>query len=530
MNAALQAINHSKQLRGLLLFLGVIGAGWIVASWIVNGSAQMLMLSGMAIVIVIIVGSTLKNWRVGFFLFIPWVLFEDLARKYLGNGTVLFFGKDVLAVVIYLSLFIAIRRGEVAWFKPPFRVPLALFGALAVIQVFNTWSPSVIYGLLGLKLYFFYVPLIFVGYALVRNGRELERFLVYNVMLGLLIAALGIVQSVVGFSFLNPATLAPELQELGQLTRRSPITHLAVVAPTSVFVSAGRFDTFIILATILALATQAYLLLTERRRAIYGFLGVGIAIVAAMQAGSRGCILYTIMSALILSAGFLWGAPWRWGQGHRLVKAVRRTCFVGAAGLFLMVELFPTSIGASWAFYSETLSPTSSASELRYRSWDYPLAGLEQAFGHERWVYGYGTGTASLGTRYVARLLGQPPINNWVENGWGELILEMGILAPILWLIWSGSLLYYGWKIVRHLRGSVYFPVAFSIFWYAFLLLIPLTYGGLPSYQNYVMNAYFWVLIGVLFSLPRVANLPLVGASQAPGPMLQGTAGYFGGQ
>jgi len=117
-----------------------------------------------------------------------------------------------------------------------------------------------------------------------------------------------------------------------------------------------------------------------------------------------------------------------------------------------------------------------------------------------------------------------------IENGWGELMLEMGILAPILWLIWSGSLLYHSWKIVRHLRGTVYFPVAFAIFWYAFLLLIPLTYGGLPSYQNYVMNAYFWVLIGVLFSLPRVANLPLVGASQAPGPMLQGTAGYFGGQ
>src|SRR5271170_830898 len=186
MNAALQAIHRSGQLRGLLLFLSLIGAGWVVAFWIVNGSAQMLAASGMAIIMVVIVGSTLKNWRVGFFLFIPWVLFEDLARKYLGNGTALFFGKDILAAVIYLSLAIAIRRGDVPWFKPPFRVPLALFAALAVIQVFNTWSPSVIYGLLGLKLYFFYVPLIFVGYALVRTGRELERFLVYNVILGVL--------------------------------------------------------------------------------------------------------------------------------------------------------------------------------------------------------------------------------------------------------------------------------------------------------------------------------------------------------
>ena len=529
MNDAVQAINRLVQLRALLLFLGIIGLGWVVAFWIVNGSAQMLTVSGMVIIIITIVGSTLSNWRVGFFLFIPWLLFEDLARKYLGNGTAFFFGKDVLAVVIYLSLSIAMRHGDVAWFKPPFRVPLALFIALAVIQVFNTWTPSVIYGLLGLKLYFFYVPLIFVGYALVRTGRELERFLVYNVILGLLIAALGIVQSVVGFSFLSPATLAPELQHLGQLTRNSPISHLAVVAPTSVFVSTGRFGAFVVLTTIFALGTQAYLLLT-RRRAVYGFLGVGIAIVAAMQSGSRGCLIYTMISALVLSAGFLWGAPWRWGQGHRLVKAVGRTCLVGAAGLFLMIQLFPASIGASWAFYSETLSPTSSASELRYRSWDYPIAGLEQAFEHERWAYGYGTGTASLGTQYVARLLGQPQLNNWVENGWGELMLEMGPLAPILWLIWSGSLLYYAWKIVRHLRGTIYFPVAFSIFWYAFLLLIPFTYGGLSSYQNYVMNAYFWVLIGVLFRLPHLPRPPLKEASQATGPTLQEFAAYPGVQ
>ena len=529
MNATLQAINRSGQLRSLLLFLGVIGAGWIVAYWIVNRSAQMLTISGMAIIMAITVGGILRNWRLGFFLFIPWVLFEDLARKYLGNGTAFFFGKDVLAAFLYVSLYIAIRRGNAASFKPPFRAPLALFVALAVVQVFNTWTPSIVYGLLGLKLYFFYVPLIFVGYALVRTGRDLERFLYYNVNLAVLIAGLGIIQSVIGFSFLNPATLAPELEHLGNLTRYSPITHLAVVAPTSVFVSTGRFATFVILAAIMALGGQAYLLLT-RRRAIYGFFGIGIIIVAAIQSGSRGCIVYTVMSALVLSAGFIWGAPFRWGQGQHLVKAVRRTCLVGAAGLFLLVQLFPTSIGASWAFYSETLSPTSSASELRYRSWDYPIAGLEQAFEHDRWVYGYGTGTASLGTQYVASLLGQPQINNWVENGWGSIVLEMGILGPILWLIWSGSLLYYAWKIVRDLRGTVYFPVALSIFWYAFLLLIPFTYGGLPPYQNYVMNAYFWVLIGILFRLPYVARTPDGDASQPEVPTLQGSASYSRGQ
>jgi hypothetical protein len=299
--------------------------------------------------------------------------------------------------------------------------------------------------------------------------------------------------------------LAPELETLGNLTRFSPITHQAVPQPTSVFVSTGRFASYIIVVVILALGASAYLLVTRRRGAAYGLLAVGIAAVATVQTGSRGSLIYVSMSMLVLSAGFLWGAPSRWGQARTLVKAMRRAFLVSAVGLFFMIQFFPSSIGASWAFYSETLSPTSSASELQNRTWAYPLDNLKTALQHPRWLYGDGTGTASLGMQYVAKILGQPPIGFWVENGWGTLILEMGILGPILWIIWTCSLLYFSWKIVRQLRGTIYFPVALSIFWYAFLLLVPFSYNGMAPYQNYVMNAYLWLLIGVLFRLPHLA-------------------------
>ena len=501
--------------------MGLIGVVSTLSNWIVTGSSQGLIIGGMVIALVIIVVNTMNDWRTGLFLFIVWLLFEDLARKFLGNGTIFFFGKDILAAVTYASFLRAKGRKEVPWFRPPFAVPLALFFGLALIQVFNTESPSIVYGLLGLKLYFYYVPLMFVGYALIETGRDLERFLVFNVALGLAIAVLGIIQSILGLTFLNPDELAPELKALGNLTRESPLTHLSVSAPTSVFASSGRFSWYIIVVAIMALGAQAYLLLTRRRRAAWGFLGIGATIVAAMQSASRGSIMYTLISVLVLSAGFLWGAPWGWGQGHRLVKAIRRSLLIGAAGLFLMVQLFPTAIGANYAFYVETLSPDSSASELQYRGLDYPLGNLQLAFEHDRWPYGYGTGTASLGLQYVSKLLGQPPPKNWVESGWGVLILEMGILGPFLWIIWGATLLYYGWKVVRQLRQTVYFPVALSILWYAFLLLFPFTHMGMAPYQNYVMNAYFWLLIGVLFRLPHLAKQPQVVPSQVSVPALQ---------
>src|SRR5690349_14808372 len=180
MNRSIPLENRSRPIVALLSFAGLMAIVWTLANWIVRGSFGMLIMGAMAIALVMIVVTTLNNWRVGVLLFILWLLFEDFARKYLGNGLLLFFGKDVLAVITYISLWRAKRRGEVPWFRPPFMVPLACFFFLALIQVFNTWTPSVLYGFLGLKLYFYYFPLIYAGYALIRNGKDLEQLLVYN--------------------------------------------------------------------------------------------------------------------------------------------------------------------------------------------------------------------------------------------------------------------------------------------------------------------------------------------------------------
>ncbi|HVH70325.1 MAG TPA: hypothetical protein VNB49_04350, partial [Candidatus Dormibacteraeota bacterium] len=54
------------------------------------------------------------------------------------------------------------------------------------------------------------------------------------------------------------------------------------------------------------------------------------------------------------------------------------------------------------------------------------------------------------------------------------------------------------------LKGSPLFPVGFVIFWYAFYLLLLATYEGILSYEDFLMNAYLWLLLGVLFRLPSI--------------------------
>jgi hypothetical protein len=509
MQLSLGSIASKRQVQGLVMGLVVLGLIWELASWIIAGSDQTLIMFGLSLVVCALVVYILNDWRSGVLLFLVWLLFEDLARKYLGNSMVVFFAKDLLIGVAYLSFFFAKRKRQVETFKIPFLVPLGIFFGLALIQIFNTWSPNILYGVLAIKIDFYYAPLMLLGYAMMDRPADLERFLVVNLLAGILIAGLGIAQSVLGVSFLTPDDIAPELYGLTHTARTSPITHSISAVTSSVFVSSGRFSFYLIFLWILAMGAQGYLLLARRPGAKYGFLGIGVVTVAVMITGTRTPFVFMVFSALMMTSAFLWGAPWRWGQGHRLVKALRRAFLVGAIGLILMNFVFPIVLGDHWRFLSETLSlPGTEGSELQNRAWDYPMENLMKAFDHDRWIAGYGTGTASLGMQYVTRIVGGTIPEVGVENGYGNLLVEMGVLGPILWLFWVFALLASGWKVVKQLRETVYFPLAFAIWWYAVVLLLMLVHFGLPAYQNYVNNAYLWLLVGVLYRLPKLAAMP----------------------
>jgi hypothetical protein len=510
---------------GVGLFVVGLWLAWQVGGQIVADDERSLIFGVLIFAGCIVAVMTLRNWRTGFYLFFVWMLFEDLFRKYMGNGLALFFGKDILAALVYISFFAEVRRGREKRFQPPFVLFLAFFFLLGFIQVFNQNSTHILYGLLGFKTYFYYIPFMYVGYALIRSDEDLTKFLVFNAWLSGLIAALGIAQAILGNSILNPAKLAPELQELGDLEKSTPLTNHLFNLPTSVFVSAGRFSLFLILAFILAFGASGYMLLGNLRGRKIVFLAIGIVGVATLLSGNRGAFVYVSLSALALTAGFLWGAPWRQRQAHRMIKAIRRSVIVGALGLTLIILLFPQEAGSRIEYYTETLLPSGSAYQVEDRAWDYPIQNLLSVFNGPNWILGNGIGTASLGGQYVAKAIGRPLLNIGVEEGYGTLIVEMGIIAPFLWILWTAALLYHGWHVTMRLRQTRFFPIAFAIFWFAFLLFYPMTYGSLSAYQNYTCNIYLWLFVGILFRLPEIqANAPNL--LQAPSGKARARGGF----
>src|SRR5258708_4916685 len=364
------------------------------STYILKGDLTGLAYVGIAYAIGVLVVAILHDWRNGLYFFLAWLLFEDLSRKFLGNNMAIYFAKDFLLIVVYLSFFIAYRRRDksVQTFRPPFLRILLVFVWFGVMQVFNPASTHIVYGLLGMKLYFYYVPLIIVGYALITSESALRKF-----------------------------------------------------------------------------------------------------------------FMWTLGSGLVGGAVCLWGAPWRHGEALRIFRALQRATLGAALAVVLLLFTYPDALLNRLAVFSETLDPRSPASELVHRTRDYPLRNFLAAFDYDRWPFGYGIGTLSLGGQYVARFFHAKPGVSGVESGFGCLVIELGLSGLILWLAMSGAILWSAWGVVRKLRGSPWFPLAFMIFWYAFLLLLPLTFQGIQAYQDFILNAYLWLLLGVLFRLPKLA-------------------------
>jgi len=221
-----------------------------------------------------------------------------------------------------------------------------------------------------------------------------RRFFVVNLGLMLAITALGIVRSVLGPPFLNPAIMTDEIRELSQTYRVAPISEVIIYRPTSIFVTTGRFSDMLIVAWMLVFGFGGYALLRNRpgRARIFAFLAFALTAARCVLCASR----------------------------------------------------------------------------------------------------------ASMGIFHV-----EPPSMS-VESGFGNIVIEMGIGGLILRMIMSLAVLIASWKVVKQRKGSPSFPLAFMIFWFAFLLLLPFTFLGLQAYQHFVMNAYLWLLLGVLFWLPKL--------------------------
>jgi hypothetical protein len=207
----------------------------------------------------------------------------------------------------------------------------------------------------------------------------------FSAILSLAVASLGIAQSIIGPTFLNPSTLQEEIRGLSTLYRTSSITGLTSYRPCAVFVSAGRYQNFLIVSWMVILGVGGYLTLRTKKGRKATFLTCGVLAGAIVTCTSRGVLMWSGGSALVIMAAFVWGAPWKQKEASRVIRSVQRVILFGGLSIVILAVIFPEQINSRLAIYSETLSPYSPASELSSRTRDYPLKNFLAAF-DERWI------------------------------------------------------------------------------------------------------------------------------------------------
>src|SRR6266550_2685560 len=343
--------------RNLLTAALIALAAYECAELVIEDNPRRLYSAGLVVLGNVALLAIFKNWRRGVYCFVAWIAVEDLIRKYLGNNMIVYFVKDFFALALYLSFLIARRSTLTKLYRPPFLITLLLFFWYCLIQALNPASTSIFYGLMGLKLCFFYVPLLLVGHALVDSEMELRRFFFFNSVLILVVAAFGIAQSILGHTFLNPEVIQEDIRSLSTLYRVSAITGLVAYRPTSFFVSAGRFQNFLMVSWILALGFGGFLLMRKQTGRLLGFTTVGIVAAASLLTASRGVFIWTVASAMVLAPAIIWGASWTGEQRSRVMQAIRRAAVFVALALTILISIFPQEVASRLAIYSETLSP-----------------------------------------------------------------------------------------------------------------------------------------------------------------------------
>src|SRR6202035_4802984 len=136
---------------------------------------------------------------------------------------------------------------------------------------------------------------------LVDSERDLRHFFFFNSVLILVVAGVGLAQSILGPTFLNPAVIQEYIRGLSTLYRVAPISGLVAYRPTSFFVSAGRFQNFLVVSWILALGFGGFLLMRKQSGRLLGFTSVGIVAAASLLTASRGVILWALASAMVVA-------------------------------------------------------------------------------------------------------------------------------------------------------------------------------------------------------------------------------------
>jgi hypothetical protein len=430
----------------------------------------------------------LRNWRwsvYGLLCYLP-VSGIAILAAYPGrtDRAVAILAKDFVFVIpAYVGFLVCFwRRRRPFWFKG---APLLLLGLLALIVVVQGFNPELknhLVGLIGIKVWLFYVPLFFLGYHLVETRGQLFRVLGGMTLLAIVPAVIGLTE--VGLYYTGHAqTVYDAYGGAADAATQNKTTFILSGGCTlrrvpSTFSFFYQYYLFAAAMVVIAFAWWRGSRPAGRQLRIGGALFF-LMLLAAMFSGVR---LAFVLIPLLVAAMIVLGLrsanrlPWT-------IVGIGVACFAIAAGTGAGVCGFAQH--ASEATRSEVPSVVTT--------------GVSEAV-HKTWL-GLGAGSDSTGARYAFPSNQLETVSGPVQEAWYvKTYLELGVFGLAIVVALLLTILVRAFRVHQRLRDPRLKVVSAGIL---ALIGFVLVYNAKAQYFDLdPINVYFWLFSGILMKLP----------------------------
>ena len=144
-----------------------------------------------------------QSWRLSVVLALAYLPVEGLLWVALYPHTApAALAKDFLFVIpAYIGFFYWCMKSKRNFVFPGFPLlAVVLLAGLVIVEIFNPLLDSLLVGLVGAKVWLFYIPMAFLGYHLVRNRSDLDRLLKFMCLMAIIPAVVGIAEAVLYYT------------------------------------------------------------------------------------------------------------------------------------------------------------------------------------------------------------------------------------------------------------------------------------------------------------------------------------------
>ena len=439
-------------------------------------------MSGLFIVFAAVLGIgvwlfVIMNWRRGLWGLCLYMPFGGAITLYMHPNKLPLLAKDLLFVVpAYIAFFLFNTR--LLRQAPIPQGVLICLGAMAVIVLLQTLNPGILHWMvaaIGVKVWLFYVPLLWLAGAFVRTEADLVRFLRVMVAIAIVPCTIGLLQWFGSATFGYQETItafygdraANATQGFASFSYGGDYFRIPA---TFTFTSQYFGYTWAMIAMSYALMRVDPSASWRR----FSLLMMGIFIVAAILSGARSALVF--VPILLILIVFL---------DQRLTGIV--------AGVVLMPVLVLSSL------YLGGIDPLAvfSATQILVSNYgrDLVLANLIDAI----WNHPLGIGTG-MNTGPARHAFGDIQVLTYLESYYAKAIVELGFFGGAAILATWAALIVYSLRVVRQMRDPALKGAAAAFTAFFIALAIHSGKGWQVDYDP--VNVYFWLFAGFVFKLP----------------------------